>query len=163
MSENGAWQILSTGVPITQRGASAAQPERKAQEQADALERLHNGSGSYKREQARLRAAAVAVIALGGVLKARLASRYAMRQDSEEYVFPAFAREYRNNNRSFVISTRFTALLRALGIVQPTTEAQRGNSNDASRKSFHSIRHAVVSIARENPTLTPDIPERPSV
>lgn len=27
--ENGAWQILSTGVPITQRGVSAAQPERK--------------------------------------------------------------------------------------------------------------------------------------
>ena len=339
--ENGAWQILSTGVPITQRGVSAAQLERKAQEQADALERLHNGSGSYKREQARLRAAAVArgeaeviptvadflqhfprgirttesteqnrrlsfrkfvtylgkraklpldkitrddcrgfirdlltkvkvgtatvtrdyithafnyairekdfirynpmaginpkdelavlgmeddttqrepfttdelrvlltqtpkpwqdlvatsyylaglrlgdccklrwdaidmernrvtltetktkrkrVIALGGVLKARLAARYAVRQDGEEYVFPAFAREYRNNNRSSVISTQFTALLRALGMVEPTTEAQRGNRNATSRKSFHSIRHAVVSIARENPTLTPDI------
>lgn len=339
--ENGAWIALSTGVPISMPGVSAAQLERKAQEQAEALERMRNGSSTYKREMARLRAVAVArgeaeaiptvaeflqnfprgkrttdsteqnrrlsfrkfvtylgkrstlpldkitradcrgfirdlltkvkvgtatvtrdyithafnyaikekdfihynpmaginpldeladlgledtttqrepfttdelrvlltqtpqpwqdlvatsyylaglrlgdccklrwdsvdmerdrvtltetktkrqrVMALGGALKARLAARYALRQEGEEYVFPALAREYRSNNRSSAISTRFTALLGALGIIELNTAAQCGHGNATSRKSFHSIRHSVVSIAREDPALTADI------
>lgn len=77
----------------------------------------------------------------------------------EEYVFPEMARRYLWCNGAATISPTFTALLRAMGIV-PDKDAcalQRGDKHRSSVKSFHSIRHAVVSIARETPTLTPDI------
>lgn len=97
------------------------------------------------------------VLALGNVLKARLVARYAERPDGEEYVFPSFAKAYRCNNKSSTISTQFTALLRAFGIIEPNTPPQRGHCNATSKKSFHSIRHSVVSISREDTSLTPDI------
>lgn len=77
----------------------------------------------------------------------------------EEYVFPTMARRYLWRNGSSTISPMFSALLRAMGIL-PDKDAcamQRGDKHRSSTKSFHSIRHAVVSIAREIPTLTPDI------
>lgn len=77
----------------------------------------------------------------------------------EEYVFPEMARRYLWCNGAATISPTFTALLRAMGIV-PDKDAcalQRGDKHRSGTKSFHSIRHSVVSIARETPTLTPDI------
>lgn len=77
----------------------------------------------------------------------------------EEFVFPEMARRYLWRNGSATISPMFTALLRAMGIV-PDKDAcalQRGDKHRSSTKSFHSIRHSVVSFARANPTLTPDI------
>lgn len=97
------------------------------------------------------------ILALSTALKVRLAARYAVRQEGEEYVFPSFARAYLSNNKSSAVSTGFTALLRALGILETLSEPQRGIGHATGRKSFHSIRHSVVSIARENPTLTADI------
>lgn len=58
--ENGTWISFSTGVPISLSGVPPDQLERKAQEAADAQERLRRGSSTYKREVALLRAAAVA-------------------------------------------------------------------------------------------------------
>lgn len=78
---------------------------------------------------------------------------------AEEYVFPEMARRYLWRNGAATISPMFSALLRAMGIVPAADDGalQRGFSHRCSTKSFHSIRHAVVSIAREDPTLTADV------
>ena len=73
------------------------------------------------------------------------------------FLFPSMAAQY-EVNKSTAISGRFTALLRAMGIVTDTmAAAKQGNRHRQSPKSFHSIRHAVVSILRSNAAFTPDM------
>ena len=65
----------------------------------------------------------------------------------EEYVFPDMAHAYVGSSRTS-ISTQFTTLLRAFGMVAGTVDAgkRKGTKRHAvSAKSFHSIRHAAVT------------------
>lgn len=73
------------------------------------------------------------------------------------YLFPAMAAQY-EVNQAATVSTRFTSLLRAMGIVSDTIAgAKLGKRHRMSEKSFHSIRHAAVSVLRSNPAFTPDM------
>ena len=75
----------------------------------------------------------------------------------ETYLFPAMAAQY-EVNQSATISTRFTSMLQAMGIIgDPIAEKKKGARHRMSDKSFHSIRHAVVSVLRSNPAFTPDM------
>ncbi len=68
----------------------------------------------------------------------------------EEYVFPVMAHYYLGSSRTGV-STQFTALLRAHGMIPGEAaggEKLRGKRHAVSPKSFHSIRHAVVTYLR---------------
>lgn len=90
-------------------------------------------------------------------LRTRLLAIREEQGGRETYVFPNMARKYRNANSS--VSTEFTALLKAWGILESETEkkALKGDRKNVSRKSFHSIRHALVSAARSNSSLSADL------
>lgn len=78
-------------------------------------------------------------------------------EDSSGYVFPFMAR--RHILQAGSISSEFTALLKAWGIVKNAAPGRElaGRRRRVSPKSFHSIRHSVVSIARCNSAFTPDM------
>lgn len=80
----------------------------------------------------------------------------AQASEREEYVLPELAHTYQRS--SGYVSTRFSALLQAHGIVVPTTtpNARTGRRN-VSQKSFHSIRHTVVSLMRASTLFTADV------
>lgn len=89
-------------------------------------------------------------------LRSLLERRQKAALPGDEYVFPSMAERY-NHSPSYV-STQFTALLRAFGIL-PDDDGKplAGNRHRVSRKSFHSIRHTVVSVARSDSRLTADV------
>lgn len=90
-------------------------------------------------------------------LRRRLLAIRAGQREDEPYVFPAMAHRY-HSSASSNISTDFTALLRSLGMAEmPTGDSLSGSRHHCSSKSFHSIRHAVVSFARNNPELSADV------
>lgn len=96
-------------------------------------------------------------IAICDALRQRLESIKSKQAADEPYVFPAMAAQY-EVNKSATISTRFTSILRAMGIIgDPIAEKKEGARHRMSDKSFHSIRHAVVSVLRSNPAFTPDM------
>lgn len=72
-----------------------------------------------------------------------------------EYVFPLMAHYYNAGCQGYV-STQFTALLRSLGIVEAPAPAT-GKRHARSTKSFHSIRHSVVSCLRADGAFTADV------
>ena len=90
-------------------------------------------------------------------LRARLLQIQKEQGGQEEYVFPNMARKYRNCNSS--VSTEFTALLKAWGILESETDkkALKGDRKSVSRKSFHSIRHSIVTAARSVSSLSADL------
>lgn len=96
-------------------------------------------------------------IPLHPLLRERLLAIREEQDKQEEYVFPNMARRYMRGDSS--VSTEFTALLKAWGIVKPATEkkALKGNRKNVSPKSFHSFRHTVVTALRSNPSITADI------
>lgn len=72
------------------------------------------------------------------------------------YVFPEMARRYINQCGS--ISTEFTALLKAWGMIPPPAPGEKkGRRRNVAQKSFHSIRHSVVSFGRADARTTPDL------
>lgn len=71
------------------------------------------------------------------------------------YVFPEYAARYIRSSGS--LSVEFTAMLKAAGIVCPTPQNGREGKRTVSTKSFHSIRHTVVTLSRLNPAFTPDL------
>lgn len=75
--------------------------------------------------------------------------------ENEEYVFPTVARQHMRSRGK--LSIEFTALLRAHGILEQTKEVTTGDRRPVSPKSFHSIRHTVVSQMRCNPAITADL------
>lgn len=96
-------------------------------------------------------------IAICDALRQRLESIKSGQAADEPYVFPAMAAQY-EVNKSATISTRFTSILRAMGLIgDPMAEKKEGARHRMSDKSFHSIRHAVVSVLRSNPAFTPDM------
>lgn len=76
----------------------------------------------------------------------------------EEYLFPVMAHFYLGGCQGYV-STQFTALLRAQGMIPaPLVEQKKGERrHNVSPKSFHSIRHAVVSCLRADASLSADV------
>lgn len=85
-------------------------------------------------------------------LRERLQQRW-LDSPEGEYVFPQMARFYSNGCQGYV-STQFTAILRAMGIIG---QASEGKCYAISKKSFHSIRHAVVSYLRGGNVFSADV------
>jgi integrase len=75
--------------------------------------------------------------------------------EKQEYVFPGAAQRYNRSHGK--LSVEFTALLKGAGILESTRELTSGDRRPVAPKSFHSIRHTVVSQMRCNPSLTPDL------
>lgn len=101
------------------------------------------------------------IIPICPALRARLESirarLVACGDGGSAYLFPSMAAQYEVNGAA-TVSTRFTSILRAMGIIPDTAgQAKQGNRHRQSPKSFHSIRHAVVSILRSNAAFTPDM------
>lgn len=71
------------------------------------------------------------------------------------YVFPEYAARYIRSSGS--LSVEFTSMLKAAGITAPTPQNTREGRRTVSTKSFHSIRHTVVTLSRLNPAFTPDL------
>lgn len=90
-------------------------------------------------------------------LKVILLARWKARADDEEFVFGDIAWQYQKS--AGIISSNFTAMLEAHGIKTKADEQTAGNGKRrrATIKSFHSIRHTVVSWARMNPKFSPDV------
>lgn len=90
-------------------------------------------------------------------LRARLLSVKNKQDGKDEYVFPVMAHYYLGTCRGYV-SMQFTALLRAHGIIPAVQDAPKeGRRHRVSEKSFHSIRHTVVSCLRANAAFTADM------
>lgn len=95
-------------------------------------------------------------IPLQSELAARLMKMRTLATDAD-YVFPVMAHYYNSGKASYA-STLFTALLRSMGIIPAeTSEQPKGRRHNISPKSFHSIRHTVVSCLRGDATLSADI------
>lgn len=73
----------------------------------------------------------------------------------EEYVYPTMARRY--NQSLGVLSKEFTLLLKTLGIINPDPESLSGDRHQMAEKSFHSIRHTVVSLLRSSNFVSADL------
>ncbi len=88
-------------------------------------------------------------------LRELLMRRLTQSTGGEEYVFPSMAHYYMGSSRTS-ISTQFTALLRAHGMIGGTVDAgkAKGNRHAVSAKSFHSIRHTVATYLRGGMTGT---------
>ena len=88
-------------------------------------------------------------------LKEVLMQRLTQSAGGEEYVFPDMAHYYMGSSKTS-ISTQFTALLRAHGMIAGTVNAGKANGNRhaVSARSFHSIRHTVASYLRGGMTGT---------
>lgn len=69
-----------------------------------------------------------------------------------EYVFPEEHKRYTSSKGS--MSVEFTAILRSLGILKSQTSA---SGRRFSVKSFHSIRHTVVSMLRSSGHISVDL------
>lgn len=75
--------------------------------------------------------------------------------DGNEYVFPLMAERYKHSPG--YLSTQFTSLLRAFGILdEDDGKPAAGCRYRMSKKSFHSIRHTAISGNRADSNLTPD-------
>lgn len=89
-------------------------------------------------------------------LRVRLERLAEARREGEVYVFPLMAHYYNAGCPGYV-STQFTALLRAMGIIQEQAVGRGGRRHAFSAKSFHSIRHSVVSCLRADGAFTADV------
>lgn len=72
------------------------------------------------------------------------------KDNGSEYVFPDAQRKYSRSKGS--VSVEFTMLLKAHGI----TTSSQGTHKAVAQKSFHSIRHTVVSLLRSSNRFTAD-------
>lgn len=90
------------------------------------------------------------------LLKARLLARREMVEEAEPYIFPDMARRYQREDSS--ISSEFSALLRAAGIVRAMPETTlKGNRKKVNPLSFHSLRHSFCTLGRCDSGVVPDI------
>lgn len=77
------------------------------------------------------------------------------KNNGSEYVFPEAARKYIRWKGG--MSVEFTNNLKAYGIVTTEDNIVSGNRKAMSQKSFHSIRHTVVTLLRSSNQFTADI------
>lgn len=73
----------------------------------------------------------------------------------EEYIFPVMAERYRHSQG--YPSNEFTALLKAIGIIKPENIHRGAGNRQISDKTFHSLRHSVVSLLRVNASFSTDL------
>lgn len=86
-------------------------------------------------------------------LKKILESHYS---PNAEYVFPDVAQRYLRSSGS--VSVEFSSLLKAHGILkQEPASAKKGDRRPVATKSFHSIRHTVVTLMRSSNKFTADV------
>ena len=78
-----------------------------------------------------------------------------LKQKGQQYVFPTVAQQHLRSKGK--LSTEFTALLRTYGILEYNKQKTVGDRRPVSPKSFHSIRHTVVSQMRCNPAISADL------
>lgn len=95
-------------------------------------------------------------IPLHNDLRKRLTRIRDLQAEKEPYVFPIMAHKYLSN-QSGLISTEFTSLLKVKGIVSVPQTPLEGRRKHLCTKSFHSIRHSVVSILRSNALFSADV------
>lgn len=90
-------------------------------------------------------------------LLSTLQTIYAEQDGKEEYIFPVQAHLALGGCRG-AVSTAFTSLLKSMGICSTLSTTQKGvgRRHRVSAKSFHSIRHTVVSMLRVNSAFTAD-------
>lgn len=89
------------------------------------------------------------------MLRAILEKRRALCDADELYVFPYMAQTYiRAHGR---LSSDFTAMLRTLGIIEVPDEKREGRRRHVSVKSFHSLRHTVVTVFRSGNVVSADL------
>ena len=95
-------------------------------------------------------------VPLDARLRARLLAIRAGQDAGEVYVFPWLACRYLRAASN--VSTEFTALLRAHGIIEAGGKSElKGDRKRVSRKSFHSLRHSFVSLGRCAVGVVPDV------
>ena len=85
-------------------------------------------------------------------LKALLEPLYS---EYEEYIFPDAATRYTRSKGC--LSAEFVSLLKVLGIINQSNIHTGAGDRKISDKSFHSLRHSVVSMLRVNPSFTTDL------
>lgn len=71
------------------------------------------------------------------------------------YILPEAAKNYIRDASS--MSTKFSALVEAFNLGSEVVRGQGKNCRPFHTKTFHSIRHSVVSFLRSNPLMTPDM------
>lgn len=71
------------------------------------------------------------------------------------YVFPEAERRYKSGRGS--LSCEFITLLKAFGILTLDNIKSQGGRNSMSQKSFHSIRHTVVTLLRSSNSFSADV------
>lgn len=74
---------------------------------------------------------------------------------SGEYIFPDMAKRYIRSSGG--VSSEFTSILKGMGIIKPENLHKGAEGRKISDKSFHSLRHSVVSILRVNASFTADL------
>lgn len=77
------------------------------------------------------------------------------RDGEEPYVFPSAASMYFSS--SSTPSQCFTNILVGMGILEQRTKKATGDRHNVSPKSFHSIRHTVVSMLRSSNQFSADV------
>lgn len=77
------------------------------------------------------------------------------REQGDTYVFPSAAIKHMRSPS--YNSTEFVSLLKAFGITQECPVAASPQRKRLSPKSFHSIRHTVVTMMRCNPAVSADL------
>lgn len=75
--------------------------------------------------------------------------------NNSEYIFPVEAQRYHRSNGC--LSTEFTTMLKEHGILKVQNEVMKGDRRIVSKKSFHSIRHTVVSLLRSSNMFSADV------
>lgn len=75
--------------------------------------------------------------------------------NNSNYVFPVMAQRY--NRSKGCLSTEFTTLLKMHGIIEEEKKVLQGDRRNMAKKSFHSIRHTVVSILRSSTIFSADV------
>lgn len=74
---------------------------------------------------------------------------------TDKYILPDAAHGYMRSNGA--MSTKFSMLVQSYGFDVQTKRGTGKNCRPFNTKTFHSIRHSVVSILRSNPSMTPDL------
>lgn len=97
-------------------------------------------------------------VVMNPVLEARLLSLYKARLDDDIYVFPDERHTYEVKDQGGVLSNEFSSIVKALGFpVKRKKGDLKGNRRYIYPKTFHSIRHSVVSVLRSSGVVSPDV------
>ena len=89
------------------------------------------------------------------VLREVLERRWAAADADGVFVFPTMAARYVRSRGK--LSVEFTSMLRALGLLEVQECDMSGRRRSVSQRSFHSIRHTVVTLFRESNVVSADM------